>query len=149
LRVPATSPAQLRAMATVDSNLRMHDGTFGQTEAMGLIAYHERGTRPTAGRAGRTAPTSAVRIVAPDGSEVPAGETGEIVARGPGMMVALHGRPELTAQRQRDGWHHTGDLGRREADGSLTWIGPMTRFIKSAQENIYPAEVEAAIRTHP
>jgi acyl-CoA synthetase (AMP-forming)/AMP-acid ligase II len=149
LRVPPSGPPGLRAMATVDDNVRMHDGTFGQTEAMGLIAYHERGTRRTAGRAGRAAPTSVVRIVAPDGTEVPSGDVGEIVARGPGMMVALHDRPEITARRQRGGWHHTGDLGRREADGSLTWIGPITRFIKSAHENIYPAEVEAAIRTHP
>jgi acyl-CoA synthetase (AMP-forming)/AMP-acid ligase II len=61
LRVPPSGPPGLRAMATVDDNVRMHDGTFGQTEAMGLIAYHERGTRRTAGRAGRAAPTSVVR----------------------------------------------------------------------------------------
>ena len=56
---------------------------------------------------------------------------------------------ELNARRQRGGWHHTGDLGRREADGSLTFVGPMTRLIKSAAENIYPAEVEACLRTPP
>jgi long-chain acyl-CoA synthetase len=149
LRVSPSMPAALREMTTVDDNLRMHDGTFGQTEAMGLVAYHERGTRPTTGRAGRSSPAAVVRIVTPDGTEVAPGQVGEIVARGPGMMTGLHERPEVTAHRQRGGWHHTGDLGRREADGSLTWVGPMTRFLKSAQENIYPAEVEAAIRRNP
>jgi long-chain acyl-CoA synthetase len=64
-------------------------------------------------------------------------------------MVAYHNRPELNAQRQRDGWHHTSDLGRREPDGTLTFIGPMTTMIKSGVENVYPAEVEAAIARHP
>jgi long-chain acyl-CoA synthetase len=60
----------------------------------------------------------------------------------------LH-RPEVNAHRQRGDWHHTFDLGRRETDGSITFIGPMTTMIKSGVENIYPAEVEAAIARHP
>ena len=80
---------------------------------------------------------------------LPAGETGEIVVRGPMVMTGYHRRPELTATRSRGGWHHTGDLGRRESDGSLSFVGPMTRLIKSAAENIYPGEVEACLRTHP
>ncbi|MFT4233419.1 MAG: p-hydroxycinnamoyl-CoA synthetase, partial [Microbacterium sp.] len=55
---------------------------------------------------------------------------------------------ELTAQRQRDGWHRTNDLGRREDDGSITFIGPKGRMIKSGSENIYVAEVEQALRRH-
>ena len=51
--------------------------------------------------------------------------------------------------RQAGGWHHTNDLGRIEADGSLTFVGPKGRLIKSAAENIYPAEVEACLRSHP
>lgn len=49
----------------------------------------------------------------------------------------------------RDGWWHTTDLGRREADGTIQFIGTMTRMIKSAAENIYPAEVEACLERHP
>jgi long-chain acyl-CoA synthetase len=64
-------------------------------------------------------------------------------------MNGYWNRPEETARRFRNGWHHTNDLGRRELDGSLTFVGPKTRLIKSAAENIYPAEVEAAIRSHP
>ena len=51
--------------------------------------------------------------------------------------------------RQRNGWHHTHDLGKREADGSLSFIGPKTQMIKSGAENVYPAEVEGCLRQHP
>jgi long-chain acyl-CoA synthetase len=89
-----------------------------------------------------------VRIVDPDGNEVPTGETGEIVAAGPQVMSGYRNRPEETARRQAGGWHHTNDLGRREADGSLSFVGPKGRLIKSAAENIYPAEVEGALNAH-
>ena len=90
-----------------------------------------------------------MRIVDPDGAEVPTGETGEIVARGPIVTNGYHDRPELNAERFRGGWWHTGDLGRRHADGSLTFVAPLTRIVKSAAENIYPAEVEGCLVQHP
>jgi long-chain acyl-CoA synthetase len=65
------------------------------------------------------------------------------------MMSGYFDRDELNAVRQAGGWHHTNDLGRREADGSITFIGPKTRIVKSAAENIYPTEVENAIARHP
>ena len=80
--------------------------------------------RDASGSHGRTAPGVQVRIVDPDDVEVPDGEIGEIVARGPTVMNGYWNRPEETARRLRGGWHHTNDLGRREADGSLTFIGP-------------------------
>jgi long-chain acyl-CoA synthetase len=80
--------------------------------------------------------------------EVPAGETGEICARGQSLFSGYWNRPELNAARTAGGWHHTGDLGRRESDGTLTFIGPKLRMIKSANENIYPAEVERALKSH-
>jgi long-chain acyl-CoA synthetase len=89
-----------------------------------------------------------MRIVDPDGNEVELGETGEIVARGPTIMNGYWNRDELNEQRLAGGWHHTNDLGRRELDGSITFVAPKTRLIKSAAENIYPAEVEQAIAKH-
>lgn len=133
---PDTSPAARRPAG------------FGQTEVMGLLTLNAWGI-DCAGNAGRPSPAAQVRIVDPDGEDVPVGETGEIVARGPTVMSGYHNRPELTAERLAGGWHHTHDLGRREPDGSITFIGPKTRLIKSAAENIYPAEVEACLRTHP
>jgi long-chain acyl-CoA synthetase len=90
-----------------------------------------------------------VRIVDPEGNEVPDGETGEIVARGRVLTTGYLGRPELNAERTRGGWWHTSDLGRREADGSITFVAPLTRIVKSAAENIYPAEVEGCLNRHP
>jgi long-chain acyl-CoA synthetase len=90
-----------------------------------------------------------VEIVDDDGNALAPGAVGELVVRGPAVQHGYHRRADLTAQRHRQGWHHTGDLGRREDDGSISFVGPISRLIKSAAENIYPAEVEACLRTHP
>jgi acyl-CoA synthetase (AMP-forming)/AMP-acid ligase II len=136
------------AMITVDdAPWSVRPAGFGQTEVMGMLTFNCLG-EGTIGNAGRPSPMAAVRIVDPDGNEVPVGETGEIVARGPQVMRGYWRREAETARRQRGGWHHTGDLGRREADGSLSFVGPMGRIIKSAAENIYPAEVEGALNAH-
>jgi long-chain acyl-CoA synthetase len=121
---------------------------YGQTEVMGMLTFNAVGG-PASGSHGRPSPMVQVRIVDPEGNEVPPGETGELVARGPAVMTGYLGRDELNAQRQAGGWHHTNDLGKREPDGSITFIGPKTRIIKSAAENIYPTEVEQCIARHP
>ena len=121
---------------------------FGQTELGGVVTFVDA-ENPTAGSAGRPGPLTRVEIVDEDGRALPPGDAGEIVVRGPGVHSGYHNRPELTARRQRGGWHHTADLGRREVDGSISFLGPMGRMIKSAAENIYPVEVEACLRTHP
>jgi len=123
-------------------------GGYGQTEVNGLVTFRGIGGDHE-GSHGRTLPLAQLRIVDEDDNELPPGEVGEIVVRGPTAMVGYLHRPELNEHRQRGGWHHTFDLGRRETDGSLTFIGPMTTMIKSGVENIYPAEVEAAIARHP
>jgi acyl-CoA synthetase (AMP-forming)/AMP-acid ligase II len=138
------------AMISPDCSRMAGSRTFyGQTELMGLVLFGVIGEPPAGGASARPFPLALVRIVDPGGKELDVGETGEIVVRGPMVMNGYENRPELTGQRQRDGWHHTSDLGRREADGSITFIGPMTRLIKSGLENIYPAEVEGCIKAHP
>src|SRR6202022_1759751 len=67
---------------------------------------------------------------------------------GPTVMAGYHRRPDENRTRRLDGWHRTHDLGRRHHDGSVTFIGPMSRLIKSGGENVYPAEVEAALIRH-
>lgn len=116
-------------------------GGYGQTETMGMLTYRCLGSRPL--------PGVHARIVDESGNELPLGEVGELVARGPTTMNGYYERPDLSARRERDAWHHTNDLAHREEDGSLTWLGSMGRLIKSGGENIYPAEVEACLETHP
>ncbi|HVM41556.1 MAG TPA: AMP-binding protein, partial [Acidimicrobiia bacterium] len=121
---------------------------YGQTEVMGMLTFNALGAGG-AGTAGRPSPVVQVRIVDPDGNEVPPGETGEIVARGLTVGNGYFNRDEVNEQRLAGGWWHTNDLGRREADGSLSFVAPKGRLIKSAAENIYPAEVEQTINQHP
>lgn len=151
LRTFAGSP-EWNDMVTVDSSpwARWPAG-YGQTEVMGMLTFNALGRGPDGheGSHGRPSPMVQVRIVDPEGKEVPPGEVGEIVARGPTVMTGYHARPDVNAVRQAGGWHHTNDLGRRENDGSISFIGPKTRIVKSAAENIYPAEVEACIALHP
>jgi long-chain acyl-CoA synthetase len=123
-------------------------GGYGQTEVVGMLTYSCLGL-VAAGTHGRPSPLVQVRIVDEDDRDVPPGEVGEIVARGPTVMSGYWNRPAENARRHRGGWHHTHDLGRRELDGSLSFIGPKTRMIKSAAENIYPAEVERGLASHP
>jgi acyl-CoA synthetase (AMP-forming)/AMP-acid ligase II len=122
---------------------------FGQTEVMGPVAWTYYGWGKTLGHNGRTGPAAQIRILDDAGNELPPGEVGEIAVRGPTVMHGYWRRPELTAARQGSGWHRTNDLGRREADGSLSFIGPKTQMIKSGAENIYPTEVEGCLRQHP
>ena len=136
-------------MITVDTSpWARHPGGYGQTEVMGMLTFNTLAHAPI-GTHGRPSPVVQVRIVDPDDHELRVGETGEIVARGPTVMNGYWNRPEENVRRQRGGWHHTNDLGRREADGTITFIGPATRMIKSAAENIYPAEVEGCVAKHP
>lgn len=142
--------AEWDEMTTVDDSpwCRSKMGGYGQTEVGGMLTF--LGLAPGAsGFAGRPSPLVQVRILAPDGAECPPGEVGEICARGKSLFSGYFGRPELNAAKTAHGWHHTGDLGRREPDGTITFIGPKLRMIKSGNENIYPAEVERVLKSHP
>jgi len=120
-------------------------GGYGQTEVTGLDVYAAYGGRPGVTTAGRPSPWTRVTIVDEGGNEVPDGETGEIVFRGPMVHAGYWNRPEINAYRTRSGGWHTNDIGCREQDGVVAFIGPKTQMIKSGVENIYPAEVESCI----
>jgi len=136
-------------MVTVDrSPWGMKPYGYGQTETLGYATYSLL-TMQGDGAMGRSSPVVLLRILDEAGNEVPAGGVGEIAVRGHPVTPGYWKRPELTLQRQGHGWHRTNDLGRREEDGSISFVGPKGQLIKSAAENIYPAEVEACIRLHP
>jgi long-chain acyl-CoA synthetase len=148
LRTFGGSPEWNRMITVDTSPWGRKPAGFGQTEVTGMLTLNAWGGDAD-GTAGRPTPMVQVRIVDPDGNEVPLGETGEITARGPTVMNGYHDRPELNAARLAGGWHHTNDLGKRELDGSVSFVGPKGRLIKSAAENIYPAEVEGCLQKHP
>lgn len=144
LRTPPGPPGW-DDMVDVQRGPRVRSG-YGQTELAGVVTF---GLPERPGIGAWPGPLAQVEVLDPAGSAVPAGEVGEIAVRGPMVANGYHRRPELTTARTRFGWWHTGDLGRREADGSISFVGPLLRMIKSAAENVYPAEVEGALRRHP
>jgi acyl-CoA synthetase (AMP-forming)/AMP-acid ligase II len=119
---------------------------FGQSETSGFVTLQRVLDRP--GAAGRPVAAATVRVVDDDDREVPAGTPGEIVVRGPLVFQGYYAQPDVTASTFRNGWHHTGDLGRFDADGYLSYVGrkPEKELIKPGGENVYPAEVETVIR---
>jgi long-chain acyl-CoA synthetase len=131
-----------------DSSWGRRAGGYGQTEVMGMATFNLLAPDGI-GTHGRPSPLVDLRVVDPDDRELARGETGEIVVRGTTVMCGYWNRPELDADRSRGGWHHTNDLGRYEADGSFTFVGPKARMLKSAAENIYPVEVENCLKLHP
>jgi long-chain acyl-CoA synthetase len=137
-----------QAMVTRDeSPWGLRSGGYGQTETgMVVLAALGEGGSSTSGR---TAPYAEVRIVDADDRDVPDRETGQIVARGASVHAGYWNRDAINRERFRNGWWHTGDLGRREREGAVTFIGPMGRMIKSGAENIDATEVERCIGRHP
>ncbi len=149
LRAGAFGPVWGDALPADTSAWAQRPGGFGQTEVTGLALLKAFG--PTGiGNGGRPSPFTQVKIVDTDGVEVADCEIGEIALRGDTVHQGYWNRPAVNEARFLDGgWWRTTDAGRREADGTVAFLGTMTRMIKSAAENIYPPEVEGALTSHP
>ena len=90
-----------------------------------------------------------VRLVAPDGAEVPDGTPGEMTLRGPTLFSGYFAAAAANAEEFRGGWFHMGDVFVRHPDGTLDFVDRRKYLIKSGGENIYPAEIERAILALP
>ncbi len=101
------------------------------------------------GSLGRPFPGVQVRIVDDDDRELPRGETGEIIAKSDSVMRGYWGLPQASDEALRGGWYHTGDIGFMDEDSYLYLLGRKDYMIKSGGYNIYPAEVENIIASHP
>ncbi|MNM65624.1 Long-chain-fatty-acid--CoA ligase [compost metagenome] len=99
--------------------------------------------------AGKAACCTEVRIVDADDNEVPRGTVGEIAVKGPNVMLGYWKKPEATAEALRNGWMHTGDGGYMDQDGFVYVCDRLKDMIISGGENIYSAEVETAMASHP
>jgi acyl-CoA synthetase (AMP-forming)/AMP-acid ligase II len=148
-----THVSGLDAPATIQ---RLHEKTkaqfwtgFGQSETSGFVTIQRVVERP--GASGRPVPCCRVRLVDDYDREVPVGTPGEIVVRGPLVFQGYFGQPDVNAYTFRNGWHHTGDVGRFDGDGYLHYVKrkPEKELIKPGGENVYPAEVEAVIMQMP
>ncbi len=101
------------------------------------------------GTVGIAAPGVEIRILAPDGREMPPDQPGEIVLRSPGNFKGYWNKPEATAATLREGWVHTGDMGKLDADGYLSFLGRIKEMIKVSGYSVFPEEVESILMRHP
>lgn len=129
---------------------------YGLTETAGAVCinlpHNHRGTGRANGlwrSVGRPGLGAEIRIVDPLGLEVPRGTVGEIELKGAMVTSGYWHLPEVTASAFREGWFRTGDGGRMDDDGYLFIVDRLKDMIISGGENIYSAEVEAALRRHP
>ena len=120
---------------------------YGLTETSGAATL-TRPNDPALETVGQPLPGNQVRIAAPEaGADADDGADGEILIRGPIVMRGYFNRPDATAMALRDGWLHTGDLGRLDAEGRLSITGRKKELIVlSSGKNIYPEEIEAVYR---
>jgi long-chain acyl-CoA synthetase len=139
----------LRAFQAAQPHIKVIQG-YGLTETSPMITLVEPDrAEAKIGSIGRAVPGVEVKIVDENGREVPIGEAGEIITRGPHVMKGYFRRPEATAQRIRDGWLYTGDVGKLDADGYYYHLGRRDDMIITGGLNVYPAEVENLIYTYP
>ena len=131
-----------------ETNAKFWTG-FGQSETSGMITWVRVDQKP--GATGKARPLVRVRCVNDAGDDVPVGDVGEIAVQGPVVFQGYWRDPDATAYTFRHGWHHTGDLGRFDAEGYLYYAGrkPEKELIKSGGENVYPAEVEQVVIKMP
>jgi fatty-acyl-CoA synthase len=124
---------------------------MGMTETGPTAFFMDRdGAAKKIGSVGKPRLMTEVRLVGADGLDVPAGEQGEILFRGPGITPGYYGNPAATqATFTSDGWLRSGDVGRRDADGYYYIVDRIKDMYISGGENVYPAEVEAALDGHP
>jgi long-chain acyl-CoA synthetase len=128
--------------------LRIAEG-YGLTEASPIVTS-SAGMEPRYGSVGHSVAGVEVRLIGDDGHDVVAGDTGEIWVRGPNVFQGYYREPEATARvLDEDGWLHTGDLATVDDDGWLYLVDRSKDLIIVSGFNVYPAEVEDVLASHP
>ena len=123
--------------------------SYGLTEASPVVSIERPGLPRREGACGLTLPGMETKVVDGSGHEVPPGELGEMLVRGPNVMKGYFEMPEATARAIADGWLRTGDLMRKDADGHLSMVDRLKHMIICGGYNIYPKEIENVLHDHP
>ena len=133
----------------LDRGVPLRQG-FGLTEVgPNCFSTPPQDTRRKLGCVGQPIHHIAMKLVRPDGTECGVDEPGELALAGPVVFGGYWGRPEETAKSLRDGWFYTGDVLSRDAEHFYTVRGRIKEMFISGGENVYPAEVEAALTGAP
>ncbi len=122
---------------------------YGLSEASPVVSFNPiRGARK-AGSVGLPLPDIEVKILDEHGRELATGEVGEIVVRGPNVMLGYYNQPAETAATLRNGWLHTGDMGKKDADGYIYIVDRRKEMLLVRGMNVYPREIEEVLYTFP
>lgn len=149
-------PGQLRHFAALLGCSLCQIGGIGTEGGIGLVldrVDHEQGlANPELAHrlqsCGRVQPAVEMRLVDEQENDVAIGEIGEMVFRGDAYVAGYWERPEASQAAWRGGWFHSGDLGRRDADGYIYYVDRKSGRIKTGGETVYAREVEAALQDH-
>ena len=123
--------------------------SYGLTEASPVVTIERPGLPRREGACGLTLPGMETKVVDATGQEVPPGELGEMLVRGPNVMKGYFEMAEATTRTIVDGWLHTGDLMRKNADGHVYMVDRLKHMIICGGYNIYPKEIENVLHDHP
>jgi long-chain acyl-CoA synthetase len=124
---------------------------YGLSEASPVLTSNAAGPVIKPGTVGPAIPGVEIKVVDDQGNEVPHDDAtiGELIARGPNIMMGYWNKPEATAETLRDGWLHTGDLATVDSDGYYRIVDRKKDMIIVSGENIYPREIEEVLFQHP
>ncbi len=122
---------------------------YGLSESSPVLTANAAGEQIKPGTVGPAIPGVEIKIVDDAGNELPHGQMGELIARGPNIMVGYWNQPEATAAALRDGWLYTGDLATEDDDGYFTIVDRKKDMIVVSGYNVYPREVEETLYSHP
>ena len=125
-----------------------YDTNYGLSESIGPGCVH-LGVENTdkVGAIGKAGYLWETKIVDDHGRECEGDEVGELIVRGPGVMLCYYKNPEATAEVLRDGWLYTGDMAKRDEDGFIYLVDRKKDVVISGGENLYPVQIEDFLRT--
>lgn len=122
---------------------------YGLTESTGLVTANPIFGRHKPGSIGISVSGVEARVMDEAGQEVPSGQVGHLIFRGPNATKGYHNLPEVTAQRIKDGWVYTGDHAYYDEDGYFYLVGREAELIITGGYNVYPREIEEVLYTFP
>ncbi len=122
---------------------------YGLSETTGMASFNLRNRERKPGSIGVPVGGTEMKVVDDHDEELPVGEPGEIVLRGPFVMAGYWGREDATAEVMRGGWFHTGDIATVDEDGYLYIVDRKKDLIIRGGYNVYPREIEEVLYTHP
>ncbi|MER2191608.1 MAG: fatty acid--CoA ligase family protein [Solibacillus sp.] len=144
----ASMPVSLLYNFEEKFNVRLSEG-YGLSEASPVTCFNPIDRKRKAGSIGPSIVNVENKVVDLEGNEIPVGEVGELIVRGPNVMKGYYKMPEDTANAIRDGWLYTGDLAKQDEEGYFYIVDRKKDMIIVGGFNVYPREVEEVLYAHP